>query len=190
MARDSSGTKNQPHYSGTGAPSDAADLTEVADYAAAVGNRKSGTASQRSGLSGADLWVGLEFYETDTGATYIYTASGWAVLSATTVVASGTLTLGTNYSFSTGGALNQLRKRDTQVMLVLALDKSGTVAANDVVATLPAGFRPPALVIAGGFSTSSNAPVFFTISTAGAITVYFGSGSPANVRLHVVFETV
>ena len=57
MARNSSGSKNQPHYSSSGAPDDAADLTEVADYAAAVGNRKAGTNADRLALSGADKAV-------------------------------------------------------------------------------------------------------------------------------------
>jgi hypothetical protein len=82
MARDSSGTKNQPQYAGTGAPSDAADLSEVANYAAAVGNRKSGTNSVRLGLTGADVWDGLEFYETDTKLLYVYASTTWLLFTA------------------------------------------------------------------------------------------------------------
>lgn len=77
MARDSSGTKNQPQYSSSGVPAQAADLSEVSNYAAGVGNRKTGTSTTRTGLTGADVWDGLEFYETDTGATWLY-KGGWA----------------------------------------------------------------------------------------------------------------
>jgi hypothetical protein len=69
---DSLGPKNEPQYSGAGVPADAADLTEVAAYAAKVGNRRSDLDSVRTGLTGADLWDGLQFYATDTGATWLY----------------------------------------------------------------------------------------------------------------------
>lgn len=77
MARDSSGSKNEPQYSANGQPADAADLTEIAKYAADNGNRKALTSAQRAALSGADRWVGLEVYETDTGLVYEYTTAGW-----------------------------------------------------------------------------------------------------------------
>lgn len=77
MARDSSGTKNQPQYLGTGAPATAADQNEIANYAADVGNRKVKTAAERAALSGADVWDGLEVFESDTGRTYIRIGGGW-----------------------------------------------------------------------------------------------------------------
>lgn len=132
--------------------------------------------------AGAQARVFGDSTATNNG-TYMWTGSAWGLPSL-----SGTLSLGSGYSLSSG-TLNQLRLRDGQVTLVMALDKSSTIAGGDVVATLPAGFRPPALVVAGGFSTSSNAPLYFTIPTSGAITVFFGSGSPTNARLHIVFET-
>lgn len=86
MARDSSGTKNQPLYTGAGAPSTAADQSEISNYAANVGNRKAGLGgSTRTSLTGADVWVGLEYYETDTGYTYTYTATGWRMTSTPAV---------------------------------------------------------------------------------------------------------
>lgn len=80
MAHDSLGARNQPHYSGAGAPSDAADLTEVSDFAAAMGNRMVDLSSVRTGLT--VVWEGLEFYETDTKLTYLYTAGAWVVWTA------------------------------------------------------------------------------------------------------------
>lgn len=78
MARDSSGPKNVPQYAGTGAPADAADLTEVAAYAAAVGNRKSGTTIQMNALLGTvDAWDGLFFGNTTDGFEYRHTAGAW-----------------------------------------------------------------------------------------------------------------
>jgi hypothetical protein len=77
MARDSSGPKNEPQYSPLGVPADAADLSEVATYAALVGNLKALTAAQRGALAGSDRWVGLLVSETDTGDLWKYTAGGW-----------------------------------------------------------------------------------------------------------------
>lgn len=78
MAADDHGPKGEPIYSASGASDDAADLTEVAAYAAEVGNRKVATSAVRAALSGDDVWPGLLFYETDTGLTWIYVAgTGW-----------------------------------------------------------------------------------------------------------------
>jgi len=80
MARDSSGSKNEPQYDPNGIPADAADLTEVAAYAALVGNSKVLTDAQRVALAGADRWVGMTVYCTDTGVLWRYKATGWAVM--------------------------------------------------------------------------------------------------------------
>jgi hypothetical protein len=77
MAHDSLGPKNQPVFSAAGPPADAADLTEVGEYASVVGNRKADLSTVRTSLSGADVWPGLEFYETDTDITYRYRSTGW-----------------------------------------------------------------------------------------------------------------
>lgn len=75
MAVDSFGSQNQPQFDGTKASNLAADLNAVSNYAAKVGNRKTGTASARAALTGADVWDGLEFYETDSGDCYVYDAT-------------------------------------------------------------------------------------------------------------------
>ncbi len=82
MAQDSFGAKNQPQYAGTGTPADAADLSQISNYAANVGNRKVGTDSARLALAGADLWVGLLFGATDTGVEWVYLSGGWTARSA------------------------------------------------------------------------------------------------------------
>lgn len=77
MARDSSGSQNQPQYSSTGVPADAADLSELGNYAALVGNRKTGTTSQRNTATGADVWEGLLWGDTTDKKEYKYTSGGW-----------------------------------------------------------------------------------------------------------------
>jgi hypothetical protein len=75
MARSSSGTHNEPQYSGLSAPAIAANLSEVASFAATVGNAKSGTTAQMNALTGADLWAGLLFSNTTDGQLYYCTGS-------------------------------------------------------------------------------------------------------------------
>jgi hypothetical protein len=71
MAADSYGSQNQPQYAGSGIPQDAADLSQVSNYAAKVGNRKYGTTADFNSLAGADVWPGLEFYNVDTNLVYV-----------------------------------------------------------------------------------------------------------------------
>jgi hypothetical protein len=81
MAADSFGPKNEPEYAGSGVPADAADLTEIAKFAARVGNTRTDTSNVRKALTGKDVWPGLTFVETDTGLTYQYlkrdSSTGW-----------------------------------------------------------------------------------------------------------------
>lgn len=69
------GPKGYPKFDPNGAPEDWVDLGAVGAYAALVGNRRVGTAAERSLLSASttaadQAWLGLEFHETDTGLTY------------------------------------------------------------------------------------------------------------------------
>lgn len=77
--QDSWGSKNQPQYSGVGIPADAADLSQLGNYAALVGNRKALTSAQRVALTGNDRWAGLEVFETDTGTLWLYTTA-WSMI--------------------------------------------------------------------------------------------------------------
>lgn len=98
MARDTSGPKNEPQYNGSGVPADAADMTEIAAYAAFVGNMKAGpttgTATGPGGAntgrttsSGADVWEGLEWWDTSLKQKFRYTNGGWVpVYSGTNLI--------------------------------------------------------------------------------------------------------
>jgi hypothetical protein len=77
MAHDSLGPQNQPVYSASGAPADAADLTEVAQFASDRARRRADLSSVRTALTGADLVNGVEFFETDTQLTWLCTGTGW-----------------------------------------------------------------------------------------------------------------
>lgn len=110
MAVDSRGTRNQPLFDGSKASNLAADLNAVSNFAALTGNRKVGTHAARLALSGADVWDGLEFYETDQTDglhdTYIYdgNASAWITYPVVGAVnTTGLFSLSSGWSFSYGG---------------------------------------------------------------------------------------
>lgn len=184
MARDTSGPKNEPQYSTNGVPADAADLTELGAYAALVGNRKALTNSQRTGLGGADRWVGLEVYETDTGDVYTYTASGWV---RTQRKDTGWLPI--PMALNTGWTVqspDSLEYRILNGVLYLSGRLNATTGAvNTVFATaFPAEARPSRdLVVLAG--TTGGAGNSFTVSlnTAGVMVVFKGSASILNLPL-------
>jgi hypothetical protein len=81
VASESTGAKNQPYFSATGAPEIDVDPGVVSDYAAKVGNRRVGTTAERNAATGKDVWPGLEWYDTTEDAAYVRTSSStWARL--------------------------------------------------------------------------------------------------------------
>lgn len=74
------GSKNQPQFLGTGAPATAADLNEIANYAALVGNVKVLDTTGRTALSGNQRWPGLIVFDTTTSTLYIWDGAGWVRL--------------------------------------------------------------------------------------------------------------
>lgn len=99
MAAKTWGSQNQPHFADGDAPDFAVDLTQASDYAALVGNRKVGTNAQRVALTGADVWDGLEFFETDTRGVFLHNGGDWffgsPVMLASAVGPSGQTDCGT-----------------------------------------------------------------------------------------------
>jgi hypothetical protein len=72
-------SKGQPLYNTS--PQTRADLQKAVDFAAEIGNRKIGTASDRDALSGNKVWEGLEFYATDERKAYVRDGGLWRPLS-------------------------------------------------------------------------------------------------------------
>lgn len=82
MARDSTGPRGEPQYAGSGVPQDAADLSEVAAFAASVGTRLVGTTAERTdALSDPDivLFEGVEWRDTTQKRTYVFEGGAWAL---------------------------------------------------------------------------------------------------------------
>lgn len=191
MARDSSGTKNQPQYAGTGAPADAADLSELGNFAAFVGNRKVGPATGtatgpgnantgRTTSSGSDVWEGLEWHDTTDGGTYKYISGNWVLREmpstawTPTVANVGTSAISAFYAVQAG-----------VVKAFFKITVSGA-PTNPPTVTLPVAIKSGAPSVIGRgvmIHTSTSARVdsvaFFLSSTSVQLFPTFTSGSPA-----------
>jgi len=95
-ADDYNATTGAPEFSGSGTPETAADLTEVAAFAASVGTRLIGTTAERTAYDHAR--EGLEWWDTDLDTLYVHNGSGWetvfkdwAAYTPTTVNFTGTV---------------------------------------------------------------------------------------------------
>lgn len=90
MARDQTGDKRQPIYLGTGAPSDAADLTEVAQYAADVGNTRVGSTNDRTTFTNNGYATqGLAWFDTTLKRTVYYIDAAWVGAERRTILSGG-----------------------------------------------------------------------------------------------------
>lgn len=70
----------------------------------------------------------------------------------------------------------------TQVTVNLQFTKGTAIVAGETVATLPAGFRPPTLVVAPGFTTTGSnvGTVQFQIAATGVITINYVQAAAAS----------
>lgn len=148
MARDSSGSHNEPVYLGTGAPATAADMNEIVAFAKMLGNVKVGTSAARVALTGADLWAGLSFFEADTTTLYLYDGAAWRLVWEDTGWVTSGLTIATGTGFSLSGY--ELRRRAGVVSGVVTLTRTGTTVTPDSsgnfadivgALTMPVGWR-------------------------------------------------
>lgn len=73
------GSQDQPLFDLQDDSDFPADLSAVSNYAALVGNRKTGTRAARDALTGSKVWDGLEYYATDERIvyTYVLALTGW-----------------------------------------------------------------------------------------------------------------
>lgn len=178
MARDSTGLRGQPIYDPNGAPSDAADLTEVAQYASDVGNRKAMTKTLRQALSGSGRWVGLTVYETDTGDEWTYTATGW-YLSSRRDTGWQLLGLALNSGWSVNSA-DELEYRVVNRTLYLNGRLRATVGASQspFATVLPVGARPSRETSALVGTIGGDGRSFVgTVTLGGSFTIFKGGNS-------------
>lgn len=186
MAADSYGSKNQPHFAETGTPDIAGDPTLVSDYAANVGNRKVGLSSARTALSGSDVWDGLQFSETDTKATYLYSVAGGGWLLRSQPLTAWTPTIG---NVATSSVYARYKVTDGVVHAFIRVVVSGAPSLNPT-ATLPipadtAGplsIGAPATMTRSSDGTAIDCAALRTSSTQVAWYPNFTTGTPAYVR--------
>jgi hypothetical protein len=145
MAHDTLGAKNVPQFAGTGAPADAADLTEVAAYAAAVGNCKNGATIEMNALTGtADAWEGLYFSNTTDQFLYRYTGGSWVLQLGDTGWAAPSL-LNSWVNFGGAYMVAQYRRKNG-IVFVEGVIKGGGSVPGGIIFTLPVGFRPASYI--------------------------------------------
>jgi len=179
------GTKNEPKFADGDAPDLAVNPTQAAAYAAKVGNRRVGTATERLAATGGDLWVGLTWGDTTDGNEYRYALAGWKIIYEDGAWVTPTLTAGW-----TNEASNpvQYKRRNGRVSF---RGRASTTGANVIMFTLDPGFRTD---VPGGMP--STYPIDATgyarvnVQASGAVTM-LTTGPLTNVSLAAVtFVTV
>lgn len=133
-------TTGYPIFVDTGAPDTGVDPTEVAKYAADVGNR-----IVRANLAALDAYVykraGLSGHALDTKVDYIHDGSGWVQVGASPWV--NVATFGAGWA-ATAGYTPQVRRQGSRVDLRGALTIS--TGSFSSMLTVPAGSRRPGTV--------------------------------------------
>jgi hypothetical protein len=205
MARDTSGSQNQPQYAGTGVPADAADLSELGNYAAFVGNKKvgptTGTATGpgnantgRTTSTGADVWEGLDWWDTTLKRLFRYTSSAWSDTSVLPHVEYLFSRAGIGDAGDTGGSVTVFSQSvdagnttDSAFTTNLGNNQLGQVTVNQAgiysvdfyaqVAAAPTGVFAATIVLVGGSPNTIQAK---TASPSGQNTL---STSLSNIKL-------
>jgi hypothetical protein len=183
MAASTFGPKNEPQFADADGPDVAVNPTQAAAYAAKVGNRKSDTATNRGLATGSDVWDGLEWYETDTGSTYLRSGSSWILQSVSPVVIPVT-TFGTNWTAGTGPLAPVCYRQGNRVDLVgsVILGASGGGGGYTNILTVPSSVRPPSTSQRFvGVSVTATGVVYHLAMTSGVLAAATGysSGSGA-----------
>jgi len=165
------GPKGQPRFPATDAPDLGVDEEIVADYAAKVGNRRVGTTAERNAAAGADLWEGLEWYDTTLKKTFWNISGVWSdhpdtVQAIPTVLFAG-------WAIGADFRVSRLGSKATAALHV----RSSAGGIGDGVSPgviLLAGFKPKValggagIVFAGGAASAAG----FLIDLAGQLVIY------------------
>lgn len=158
-----------------------ADLQAAADFADTFANVRVGTSAARSALTAGQLRDGLLFTESDTGLVYVYdsTTTTWAPVGGFPAVGTITPVAGNNWS----GSLQKIGKRVFHEARIAKA--AGTFVGQELVGTLPAGFRPAVtetfiggVGVTGGGVWSNNA---IYILSSGNVQVNMGGVGSLNV---------
>lgn len=178
-----------PIFRDEDAPDPAVNPTEVAEYAATVGNRGVGTTAQRNAWP--YMKEGFAWGDTTNGNEYVVRNGAWAeqMGGGTTPV----LTYDAKWTSLQGDP--QVTRVGKLVSANLILKKSNTsgIADRDKPLTFPAGFRPEKTVGGSGFVSGANAPmhVGFQISPSGVLELFFsGTTTETQLTLSITYMAV
>lgn len=160
-----------PIFRDEDAPDPAVNPTEVAEYAATVGNRGVGSTAQRNAWP--YMKEGFAWGDTTNGNEYVVKNGAWAEL-----MGGGTIPVITyGEKWADLGENTQVTRVGKMVVANFVLKKSNTsgIATLDTPLTMPAGFRPKDTVGGSGFISGVGAPLHagFQISAAGLMRLYF-----------------
>lgn len=167
------GPHNQPRYDVNDDADFAADLTVVSDYAAKVGNIRTGTTAERNSLAGLDVWPGLLWSDSVTGVLYRSLNGTWNQLTGTYTGTNST-GIGSNAAQGVGAfsKVNNASSADTS-FLSMGGDGRFTLAAGSYVMTVTMVF---------GGSSRATGRTFVEIIDSGDTGTAIGRGSiPPNV---------
>lgn len=139
MANDSTGAYGEPQYSASGAPADAADLSQIATYAAYHGTRIVDTTTARNAAIGtAGVRTGLRWRDTTDGNEYEYLNGAWTLVYGDTGWITPTLTNG----FVVGQATPQYRLIGNQMFFRGDLGRSSAPTTQVTAFPLPGKYCP------------------------------------------------
>jgi len=178
MARDSSGTKNQPQYAGTGAPADAADMSEIANYAALVGNRKIGPSSARTTATGADVWEGLEWWDTTLNTVFVMQSGTWRASGTGLVPVIPASVAGTGVVLNPGGSITFTGTSSFAAVGFATTDFPHYMALLDVTASSANTTLAAQLRTGGSNDTSANYDTKLNADNAAPVTTIGGVSFP------------
>lgn len=171
-----------PIFLDLGAPDIAVDPTEVAKYAGEVGNHPKGTTAQR--LAYPYAREGIFFSDTDLDTVFYHNGSGW--LPAYTVPKPATITLGSGWALSFGGAyLN-----GAFIVIQATFTKTSAIVSGDLVGTLPVGYRPSADLVSAGrlHGVASYNAAEARVYTNGEIRTWFtGANNETKLSVNCIF---
>lgn len=154
--------------SATSTPSTVADFDKMIELIAQQGNyRGPVTEAERDAIAGDALYEGLMVYNTTAGTIEVFGGSGWDVV----YVDSGwqSLTLANSWLNFGGGYASARYRKVNGIVYIQGTIKSGTVAPGTLLATLPAGFRPSAHIVAPAFQAATSALSVEVLSTGGLV---------------------
>lgn len=181
-------TSGGPNGLGTfnNTPSTTADLNQLVTLIALVGNGQVGTSTERATLTGAQLYNGLLWSETDTGHLMLYNGSAWVSVYGGD---SGWVNITLASGYSSQSITPQVRLIGSVLYFIGDVKpNTGSFAASSAITIvnpggIPSGFRPVNTNQRQIPGNSQNLDVRAYIGTDGSLNIVTGASVPAYVDI-------